>query len=233
MLVRSLRECLPEPLLNERASLRRLELAPAVCSPDRGWHPACAWLFPQWELRNLRPRARHSAMLAGSSQEVLATVRPLASFGKTIPTPETIRSSLVSAESVALHHWAAGLKTGRCRSKDFTLVIDHPRKAQPECRALSRLARKVDCTIVQLDHSECCRQTDPAACLFGGEVKLKHPGRDLARNARPRVADCELALAALARRSDGQCSPLRHGFHPIVNHVQNGLHQQIGIAVDP
>jgi hypothetical protein len=45
-------------------------------------------------------------------------------------------------------------RSGRRRCEDLTLVTHHCRKAQSEGCALSRLAEKVDCTTVKLDHPE-------------------------------------------------------------------------------
>src|ERR1700735_4569356 len=97
-----------------------------------------------------------------------------ASFGKPTPKSEIMRNRPASAESVALSHRVAGLETSSCRSKHCTLVIPHSRKAHTKCSALSRLAGKVDCTIVKLDNPEGCGQTDPRAGPFGGGGKLEH-----------------------------------------------------------
>ena len=184
---------------NELVSSRP-ELAGVVCSPDRCFVAAGAqllegWISGGWEVGSWPHRARLQKAPAGNWQAAREAVLPHASYGRRIPKLEIIGNRPASAESVAWNHRVAGLRTSGCRSKYRTLVIDHSWKAQPECGALSWLAGKVDCTIVQLNHPECCGEADAGASLFGGEVKLKHAALDLPRDSRTGVAHRELALA--------------------------------------
>jgi hypothetical protein len=123
-----------------------------------------------WVLFLARRREPGPAPLADWQRAELEAGQLLAYAGSPIPRSEIIRSLPATAESVALDHRVAGLRTSCRRSRDFTLVIDHSRKAQSERRALSRLAGKVDCTIVQLHHSKCGGKSNACAGFFGCEV---------------------------------------------------------------
>src|ERR1700681_3030305 len=89
---------------------------------------------------------------------------------------------------------------------------DHFGKTQSECCALTRFTDEVDCTTVQLNHSERRGQADPRSILLGGEVEIEDLLARFQRDTVAAIRDQYRALPALCLSAQSEPATCGHGL---------------------
>ena len=85
--------------------------------------------------------------------------------------------------------------------------------------------------MVQLQNAIGHGQADPAAFALGGEIQIENLLPDFVGNAASFIGDAQDGVPLVLFQNHPQAAPFRHGLGPILNDIERGLLEQVGIDV--